>query len=81
MNLQEIMNQITTLGNQIRQANAKIAAMAGDQTVALDDIRAEQAKVQASARCGPTKAYPENMWSAPSAAATPLKTASGARST
>ena len=46
MNLQEIMNQITTLGNQIRQANAKIAAMAGDQTVALDDIRAEQAKVQ-----------------------------------
>jgi len=46
MNLQEIMNQITTLGNQIRQANAKIAAMAGDQNVALDDIRAEQAKVQ-----------------------------------
>ena len=45
MNLQEIMNQITTLGGQIRQANEKLAKDANDPAVAMDDIEKQQSSV------------------------------------
>ena len=45
MNLQEIMNQITTLGGQIRQANAKLAQDANNPTVAIEDIEKQQGAI------------------------------------
>ena len=42
MTLQEIMNQITTLGGQIRTANQKLAADASNPVVAMDAIQAQQ---------------------------------------
>jgi len=45
MNLQEIMNQITTLGGQIRSANAKLAADAVNSAVPMADIEAQQNQI------------------------------------
>ena len=45
MTLQEIMNQITTLGGQIRSANAKLAASAADSSVPMSDIEAQQDQI------------------------------------
>ena len=45
MNLQEIMNQITTLGSQIRQANARLAQDANNPTVSIEDIEKQQAAI------------------------------------
>ena len=45
MNLQEIMNQITTLGGQIRQANAKLVQDANNPTVAIEDIEKQQGAI------------------------------------
>ena len=42
MNLQEIMNQITTLGGQIRQANQQLAQAASNPAVAFADIEKQQ---------------------------------------
>lgn len=42
MNLQEIMNQITTLGGQIRVANQKLSQMAADASVSMEDIEKQQ---------------------------------------
>ena len=42
MNLQEIMNQITTLGGQIRQANAKLAQDAVNPVISMDEIQKQQ---------------------------------------
>ena len=42
MNLQEIMNQISTLGAQIKAANVKLAQDAGNPTVAMDEIQRQQ---------------------------------------
>ena len=42
MNLQEIMNQITTLGGQIRQANAKLAQDANNSAVSVADLEKQQ---------------------------------------
>ena len=42
MNLQEIMNQITTLGGQIRTANQKLVKDASNPTVAMDEITRQQ---------------------------------------
>ncbi len=42
MNLQEIMNQISTLGAQIKAANMKLAQDAGNPTVAMDEIQKQQ---------------------------------------
>ena len=42
MNLQELMNQITTLGSQIKAANQKLAKDAGDSAVAMDEIQKQQ---------------------------------------
>lgn len=45
MNLQEIMNQITTLGGQIRAANAKLAQDAMNSGVSIEDIEKQQAQI------------------------------------
>lgn len=45
MNLQEIMNQITTLGAQIRQANAKLAQDAANSAVATSELERQQAAI------------------------------------
>ena len=45
MNLQEIMNQITTLGSQIKAANAKLAQDAMDRAVSIQDIENQQAQI------------------------------------
>lgn len=45
MNLQEIMNQITTLGGQIRSANAKLATDAANSAVPMSDIEAQQNQI------------------------------------
>ena len=45
MNLQEIMNQITILGGQIRQANAKLASDASNPLVTMDAIQAQQSAI------------------------------------
>lgn len=45
MNLQEIMNQITTLGAQIRQANAKLAQDATNSAVATSELERQQAAI------------------------------------
>ncbi len=45
MNLQEIMNQITTLGGQIRQANAQLAKDAMNSAVSIEDIEKQQAAI------------------------------------
>ena len=45
MNLQEIMNQITTLGGQIRQANAKLAQDANNSAVSIEDIEKQQGAI------------------------------------
>lgn len=45
MTLQEIMNQITTLGGQIRSANAKLATDAANSAVPMSDIEAQQNQV------------------------------------
>lgn len=42
MNLQDIMNQITTLGGQIKAANQKLAQDASNPTVAMDEIQKQQ---------------------------------------
>lgn len=42
MNLQEIMNQITTLGTQIKAANQKLAQDASNSAVAMDEIQKQQ---------------------------------------
>ena len=42
MNLQEIMNQITTLGGQIRQANAKLAQDCANKDFPMEDIERQQ---------------------------------------
>ena len=42
MNLQEIMNQISTLGGQIRQANAKLAQDANNSAVSVADLEKQQ---------------------------------------
>jgi len=42
MNLQEIMNQISTLGAQIKAANMKLAQDAGNTSVAMDEIQKQQ---------------------------------------
>ena len=42
MNLQEIMNQITTLGGQIRQANAKLAQDCANKDCPMEDIEKQQ---------------------------------------
>lgn len=45
MNLQEIMNQITTLGGQIRQANAKLAQDAANSSVPTSELEKQQAAI------------------------------------
>ena len=45
MNPQELMNQITNLGNQIRTAAASLAARAADSSVSIADLEAEQARL------------------------------------
>ena len=45
MNLQEIMNQITTLGSQIRQANAQLAKDAMNSAVSIEDIEKQQGAI------------------------------------
>ena len=45
MTLQEIMNQITTLGGQIRQANAQLAQDANNPAVAIEDIEKQQGAI------------------------------------
>ena len=45
MNLQEIMNQITTLGSQIQAANQKLAADAVNASVSMDDIEKQQGAI------------------------------------
>ena len=45
MNLQEIMNQITTLGGQIRQANAQLAKDAMNSAVSIEDIEKQQSAI------------------------------------
>lgn len=45
MNLQEIMNQITTLGGQIRQANAKLAQDAANNSVPTSELEKQQAAI------------------------------------
>ena len=45
MTLQEIMNQITTLGGQIRSANAKLATDAANSAVPMADIEAQQNQI------------------------------------
>ena len=47
MNLQEIMNQITTLGAQIRQANARLAQDASNSAVATSELERQQAEIAA----------------------------------
>lgn len=47
MNLQEIMNQITTLGDQIRQANARLAQDASNSAVATSELERQQAEIAA----------------------------------
>ena len=42
MNLQEIMNQITTLGGQIKAANQKLAKDAANTAVPMDEIQNQQ---------------------------------------
>lgn len=42
MNLQEIMNQITTLGGQIRQANARLAQDCANKDCPMEDIEKQQ---------------------------------------
>lgn len=42
MNLQEIMNQITTLGAQIKAANLKLGQDAGNRAIAMDEIQRQQ---------------------------------------
>ena len=42
MNLQEIMNQITTLGSQIQAANRKLAADAANSSVPMAEIKKQQ---------------------------------------
>ena len=46
MNLQEIMNQITTLGGQIRQANQKLAADANNPAVPMSALEKQQADIR-----------------------------------
>ena len=45
MNLQEIMNQITTLGGQIKAANQKLSQMATDPSVPMEDIEKQQGAI------------------------------------
>jgi HK97 family phage major capsid protein len=45
MNLQEIMNQISTLGGQIRTANAKLAQDCNNPAVSMDEIEKQQASI------------------------------------
>lgn len=45
MNLQEIMNQITTLGGQIKAANQKLGQMAIDASVSMEDIEKQQGTI------------------------------------
>lgn len=45
MNLQEIMNQISTLGGQIRQANAKLAQDAANSSVSTSELEKQQAAI------------------------------------
>lgn len=45
MTLQEIMNQITTLGGQIRSANTKLATDAANSAVPMSDIEAQQNQI------------------------------------
>lgn len=45
MKLQEIMNQITTLGGQIRAASGELAKIALDKTVPLDEIEKKKADI------------------------------------
>ncbi len=47
MNLQEIMNQITSLGGQIRKAAASLAQAANDSSVSTDDLQKQQAALAA----------------------------------
>lgn len=42
MNLQDIMNQITTLGGQIKAANQKLAQDAGNSSVSMDALDAQR---------------------------------------
>ena len=46
MKLQEIMNQITTLGGQIQAASAKLAKDAMDQSIPMAEIEQQQSAVQ-----------------------------------
>lgn len=45
MNLQEIMNQITTLGGQIKAANTKLAQDAMNSAIPIEDIEKQQAQI------------------------------------
>lgn len=45
MNLHDMMNQITTLGSQIKAANLKLAQDAGNSAVAMDEIQKQQAAI------------------------------------
>ena len=45
MNLMDIMNQITTLGGQIKAANQKLAMDAGNPTVSMDEINRQQGAI------------------------------------
>lgn len=47
MKLQEILNQITTLGAQIRAANSQLAADAMDSSVTMDSIQQQQDNIAA----------------------------------
>ena len=47
MKLQEIMNQITTLGGQIRTAAAALATAANDSTVTTEELQKQQANLSA----------------------------------
>ena len=42
MNLQEIMNQITMLGGQIRAAAASLAQAANNPVISMDEISRQQ---------------------------------------
>ena len=45
MNLQEIMNQITTLGSQIKAANARLAQDAMNSAIPIEGIEKQQAQI------------------------------------
>lgn len=47
MTLQDMMNQMTDLGGQIRAASARLASQAGDQSVSMEELEKQQAALNA----------------------------------